>query len=50
MLRHLIRPDSAGTVYLCAHAVRSKWTLRNGTAEIAGGYRVWRQQGLPSIQ
>jgi len=48
LLRHLLRPAGPGTVYLCAHAVRSKWTLRRSAAEVAGGYRAWRQQGLPT--
>lgn len=47
LLRHMLRPAGPDTVYLCAHAVRSKWTLRRGAAEVAGGYRAWRQQGLP---
>lgn len=48
LLRHLLRPAGPGTVYLCAHAVRSKWTLRQGAAEVAGGYRAWGRQGLPT--
>ena len=47
LLRHLLDPEGPGTVYLCAHAVRSKWTLRNGAAEVAGGHRAWRKQRLP---
>jgi rhodanese-related sulfurtransferase len=47
LVRHLLRPAGPGTVYLCAHAVRSKWTLRKGAAEVAGGHRAWRKRGLP---
>jgi rhodanese-related sulfurtransferase len=47
LLRHLLRPAGPGNVYLCAHAVRSKWTLRKGAAEVAGGHRAWRRRGLP---
>ena len=47
LLRHMLRPAGPEAVYLCAHAVRSKWTLRNGAAEVAGGYRAWRKHGLP---
>ena len=48
LLRHLLRPAGPGAVYLSAHAVRSKWTLRRGAVEVAGGYRAWCQQGLPT--
>jgi rhodanese-related sulfurtransferase len=27
--------------------VRSKLTLRNGAAEVAGGFKAWREAGLP---
>jgi rhodanese-related sulfurtransferase len=27
--------------------VRSKATLRNGAAEVAGGFVAWRRAGLP---
>lgn len=47
LIRYILRPPGPGTVYLCAHAVRSKWTLRRGAAEIAGGFRAWRKRGLP---
>ncbi len=47
LLRHLLRPAGPDAVYLCAHAVRSKWTLRNGAAEVSGGHRAWRKRGLP---
>jgi hypothetical protein len=38
LARHLLSPDGQGTIYLCQHAVRSKATLRNGAAEVAGGF------------
>lgn len=47
LLRHLVHPAGPDAVYLCAHAVRSKWTLRNGAAEVSGGHRAWRKHGLP---
>jgi rhodanese-related sulfurtransferase len=47
LLSSVVRPAGADAVYLCAHAVRSKWTLRRGAAEVAGGFRAWRRQGLP---
>lgn len=47
LLRHLVAPEGTGTVYLCQHAVRSKWMLRRGAAEVAGGFRAWRSAGLP---
>jgi rhodanese-related sulfurtransferase len=45
--RHVAKPEGEGAVYLCQHAVRSKLTLRNGAAEVAGGFRAWREAGLP---
>jgi rhodanese-related sulfurtransferase len=47
LLRHVMHPEGPGTVYLCQHAVRSKLTLRNGAAEVAGGFSAWRDAGLP---
>jgi rhodanese-related sulfurtransferase len=47
LARHVLCPASAGTIYLCQHAVRSKATLRNGAAEVAGGFAAWRRAGLP---
>jgi rhodanese-related sulfurtransferase len=47
LARHLLSPDGQGTIYLCQHAVHSKATLRNGAAEVAGGFAAWRQAGLP---
>ncbi len=47
LLRHLLAPDGAGTVYLCAHAVRSKLTLRRGAADVEGGFRHWKNSGTP---
>jgi len=37
LARHVLSPQGEGTIYLCQHAVRSKATLRNGAAEVAGG-------------
>jgi rhodanese-related sulfurtransferase len=48
LLRHLFRPAGDDVIYLCQHAVRSKATLRNGAAEVAGGFRAWRLAGLPA--
>jgi hypothetical protein len=47
LLRHVLWPQRAGTVYLCQHAVRSKLTGWRGAAEVAGGWVAWRRQGLP---
>jgi rhodanese-related sulfurtransferase len=47
LARHVLHPEGQGTVYLCQHAVRSKLTLRNGAAEVAGGFKAWREAGLP---
>jgi rhodanese-related sulfurtransferase len=47
LARHLLKPEGEGAVYLCQHAVRSKATLRNGAAEVAGGFVAWRRAGLP---
>lgn len=47
LLAHLLRPAAAGSVYLCAHAVRSKWTRRHGAVEVQGGFRRWRKEGHP---
>ena len=47
LARHLVHPEGPGVVYLCQHAVRSKLTLRNGAAEVAGGFSAWRDAGLP---
>ena len=44
---HVAKPNGAGTIYLCQHAVRSKLALRNGAAEVAGGFAEWRRRGLP---
>ena len=45
--RHLLHPEGTGTVYLCQHAVRSKLTQRSGADEVAGGFKAWRDAGLP---
>lgn len=47
LTRHAFRPEGEGAIYLCQHAVRSKATLRNGAAEVAGGFVAWRRAGLP---
>jgi rhodanese-related sulfurtransferase len=47
LTRHVVRPEGEGAIYLCQHAVRSKATLRNGAAEVAGGFAAWRRAGLP---
>jgi len=47
LTRHLVKPEGEGTIYLCQHAVRSKATLRNGAAEVAGGFVAWERAGLP---
>ena|SRR5438067_583341 len=47
LLRHTLHPAGPPAVYLCQHAVRSKLTLRNGAAEVAGGFARWRDEGLP---
>lgn len=44
---HLVKPQGAGAIYLCQHAVRSKLTLRGGAAEVAGGFLAWQNAGLP---
>ncbi len=47
LLRHLIWPRGADTIYLCQHANRSKLTAWRGAAEVAGGWRGWVSAGLP---
>jgi rhodanese-related sulfurtransferase len=47
LARHFLSPEGEGTIYLCQHAVRSKATLRNGAAEVAGGFVAWQRAGLP---
>ena len=47
LARHLVHPEGPGTVYLCQHAVRSKLTQRGGADEVAGGFKAWRDAGLP---
>lgn len=47
LARHVLKPEGPGVIYLCQHAVRSKATLRNGAAEVAGGFTAWRRAGLP---
>jgi rhodanese-related sulfurtransferase len=47
LTRHMLNPQGRGAIYLCQHAVRSKATLRNGAAEVAGGFVAWQRAGLP---
>ena len=47
LARHVLEPEGRGSIYLCQHAVRSKMTLRNGAAEVAGGFAAWERAGLP---
>jgi rhodanese-related sulfurtransferase len=47
LARHVLKPEGEGSIYLCQHAVRSKATLRNGAAEVSGGFVAWRRAGLP---
>jgi rhodanese-related sulfurtransferase len=47
LARHMLNPEGAETIYICQHAVRSKATLRNGAAEVAGGFVAWEEAGLP---
>lgn len=46
LARHLLKPEGERAIYLCQHGVRSKATLRNGAAEVAGGFVAWRRAGL----
>ena len=45
--RHVLKPEGEGAIYLCQHAIRSKAAVRNGAAEVAGGFVAWRRAGLP---
>jgi len=47
LARHVRSPEGEGAIYLCQHAVRSKATLRNGAAEVAGGFAAWTEAALP---
>jgi len=47
LAKHIVSPAGPGTIYLCQHAIRSKVTLRNGAAEVAGGFAAWKEAGLP---
>ena len=47
LVRHVVRPQGPGAIYLCQHAVRSKLVLRRGALEVAGGFARWRDSGLP---
>ena len=47
LVKHVVSPDGPGTIYLCQHAARSKLTLRQGAAEVEGGFAAWIEAGLP---
>jgi rhodanese-related sulfurtransferase len=47
LAKHVARPEGPGAIYLCQHAIRSKATLRNGAAEVRGGFAAWEEAGLP---
>jgi len=47
LAKHTVKPDGEKAIYLCQHAVRSKLTMRNGAAEVAGGFVAWERAGLP---
>ena len=47
LARHAASPEGPPAIYLCQHAVRSKLTLRNGAAEVEGGFVAWERAGLP---
>ena len=47
LAKHTVKPEGERAIYLCQHAVRSKLTLRNGAAEVAGGFVAWERAGLP---
>jgi rhodanese-related sulfurtransferase len=47
LVKHVASPEGPGSIYLCQHAMRSKATLRNGAAEVAGGFAAWKRDGLP---
>ena len=49
LLRHVLHPQGEDAVYLCAHAVRSRWALRRGAAQVDGGFRRWRAERLPVV-
>ena len=38
VLRHVLWPQGAGTIYLCQHANRSKLTAGRGAPEVEGGW------------
>jgi hypothetical protein len=42
-----LNPEGKGAIYLCQHAIHSKATLRNGAAEVAGGFLAWQRAGHP---
>lgn len=47
LAKHVASPEGAGAIYLCQHAVRSKWTLRRGATHVKGGFVAWKEAGLP---
>jgi rhodanese-related sulfurtransferase len=50
LAKHTVKPEGERAIYLCQHAVRSKLTMRNGAAEVAGGFVAWERAGLPVEQ
>jgi rhodanese-related sulfurtransferase len=47
LAKHVASPEGPGAIYLCQHAVRSKWTLRRGATDVKGGFVAWKEAGLP---
>ena len=47
LARHAASPEGPPAIYLCQHAIRSKLTLRNGAADVEGGFVAWERAGLP---
>jgi rhodanese-related sulfurtransferase len=47
LMRAVMSPEGKHAIYLCQHALRSKLALRNGAAEVAGGFEAWVDDGLP---
>jgi rhodanese-related sulfurtransferase len=47
LVKHVASPEGPGAIYLCQHALRSKLTLRQGAAEVEGGFAAWKEAGLP---
>jgi rhodanese-related sulfurtransferase len=47
LVKHMASPEGPGSIYLCQNALRSKATLRQGAAEVAGGFAAWLKADLP---